>query len=79
GVLVRERLDVANKTFNPLLVGLSVKYHPPSMRMLEKNAEERLEILCLSVSALGVNKNKNLIESAFVTVRLWLTRKHEVL
>ncbi|MGP1946899.1 MAG: hypothetical protein ACTS85_00435 [Arsenophonus sp. NC-PG7-MAG3] len=38
---------------------------------MEKNGWNSISL----VTALDINKNKNLIESAFVTVRLWLTRK----
>ncbi len=75
GVLVKERLDVASKTFNSLLAGLSAKYHPTAMKKLKKDGEERLEFYVFPLAHWESIRIKNLIESTFVTVRLWVTRK----
>ncbi|MGP1954489.1 MAG: hypothetical protein ACTS8R_06095 [Arsenophonus sp. NC-QC1-MAG3] len=58
GVLVKKRFDVASKTFNPLLAGLSAKYHSAAMKKLKKDGEEQLEFYVFPLAHWELNKNK---------------------
>ncbi|MGP1947369.1 MAG: hypothetical protein ACTS85_03200 [Arsenophonus sp. NC-PG7-MAG3] len=65
-----ESCDVANKVLDVFIEKvIRISIHT-TINKLDKEGEEHPGILYLPVSTLGVNKNDDLIESAFMILRL---------